>query len=278
MVEARGGRRFAAVFLVAAFLVLLLGRWVKPVNLVALSAAAPFASVASTVATDTGDVISGVTQGNRWRDENQSLQDQVGIVVRQNMLLQAQLHDDKLLRSMLRFDELNKHMEFLTARVIMQDPNSLAPYILINRGTRDGLRRGMTVVSHRGYFVGSIIDLTSNAAKVQLVSSPSSSVGALDLKTRASGLVEGQYSGLPQLHWVVANSTLHKGDFIVTSGQENLFPRTILLGQVTSVQHQNSALFQSAVIQPAADFSNMEMVQVIRNFVPSVPNRLIGSQ
>lgn len=278
MVEARGGRRFAAVFLVAAFLVLLLGRWVKPVGLVALSVAAPFASVASAVATDTGDVISGVTQGNRWRDENQSLQDQVGIVVRQNMLLQAQLHDFKLLKSLARFDSLNSHMDFLTARVIMQDPNSLAPYILINRGARDGLRRGMTVVSHRGYFVGSIIDLTSNAAKVQLMTSPSSSVGAVDLKTRASGLVEGQYSGLPQLHWVVASSALHQGDFIVTSGQENLFPRTILLGQVMSVQHQNSALFQSAVIQPAADFSNLEIVQVIRNFNPSVPNRLIGSQ
>jgi rod shape-determining protein MreC len=193
------------------------------------------------------------------------------------MLLQARLHDDGILRSMLQYDDLNNHMEFLTARVIMQDPNALAPYILINRGTRDGLRRGMTVVQQRGYFVGSIVDLTSNAAKVQLLTSPSSSVGAMDLKTRASGLVEGQYSGLPQLHWVVANSTLHKNDFIVTSGQENLFPRTILLGQVVSVQHQNSALFQSAFIQPAADFSDLEMVQVIRNFIPSAPNRLIGN-
>lgn len=277
MVEARGGRRFAVVFLVAAFLVLLLGRWVKPVDAVALSVTAPFASVASTVATATGDVVSGVTQGYRWRDENKALRDQLGIAVRQNMLLQAALHDDKLLRSMLHFDDRNKHMKFLTARVIMQDPNSLAPYVIINRGTRDGLRSGMTVVTHRGYFVGSIIDLTSNAAKVQLVTSPSSSVGAIDPTTRASGLVEGRYSGLPQLHWVVANSTVRKGDFIVTSGQENLFPRTILLGQVMSVQHQNAALFQSAQIQPAADFSDLEIVQVIRSFVPSAPNRLIGN-
>ena len=277
MVEARGGRRFAFVFLVAAFLVLLLGRWVKPVNAVALSAAAPFASVASTVATGVGDVVSGVTQGYRWRDENKTLQERVGILMRQNMLLQARLHDDGILRAMLQYDDLNNHMEFLTARVIMQDPNALAPYILINRGTRDGLRLGMSVVQQRGYFVGSIVELTTNAAKVQLLTSPSSSVGAMDLKTRASGLVEGQFSGLPQLHWVVANSTLHKNDFIVTSGQENLFPRTILLGQVVSVQHQNSALFQSAIIQPAADFSDLEMVQVIRNFTPSVPNRLIGN-
>ena len=40
MVETRGGRRFAATFFVAAFLVLLLGRWVKPVNDAALTAAA----------------------------------------------------------------------------------------------------------------------------------------------------------------------------------------------------------------------------------------------
>lgn len=277
MVEARGGRRFAVAIIVAAFLVLLLGRWVKPVNAVALSVSAPFASVASTAATWTSDVVAGVSQGYRWRDENKALQDRLGVVMRQNMLLQAALHDDALLRSMLRFDRLHPGMKFLTARVIMQDPNGLAPYVLIDRGTRDGLRTGMTVVTHRGYFVGSIVDLTSNAAKVQLITSPSSSVGALDLKTRASGLVDGQYSGFPELHWVVASSSVRKGDFVVTSGQDNLFPRTILLGQVTSVQHQNAALFQSAVIQPAADFSDLEIVQVIRSFVPSPPNRLKGT-
>jgi rod shape-determining protein MreC len=88
-------------------------------------------------------------------------------------------------------------------------------------------------------------------------------------------LVEGQYSGLPQFHWVVANSVIHKGDFVVTSGQANLFPRTVLLGQVVSVRHSNSALFQSAIIQPAADFSDLEMVQVIRSFVPSAPFKLM---
>ncbi len=275
MVETRGGRRFAVVFLVAAVLVLLLGRWMKPVNGVVLSIAAPFASVATAVASSTSDLVSGVTQGYRWRNEDKSLQDQLGLATRENMLLQAKLHDDSILRTMLRFDDENSHTDFLTARVIMQDPNSLSPYIIINRGSRDGLRNGMTVVSHRGYFVGSIVDVIANASRVQLVTSPSSSVGALDLKTRAAGLVEGQYSGLPQFDWVLANSTLHKGDLIVTSGQANLFPRTILLGQVISVHHTNTALFQSAVIQPAADFSDLEIVQVVKSFVPSDPLKLM---
>jgi cell shape-determining protein MreC len=83
------------------------------------------------------------------------------------------------------------------------------------------------------------------------------------------------YSGLPQLHWVVASSTLHKNDLIVTSGQLNLYPRTILIGEVAKVYHQNAALFQSADIRPAADFSDLEMVQVVRNFVPNEPTRLL---
>ncbi|HEX6507718.1 MAG TPA: rod shape-determining protein MreC, partial [Chloroflexota bacterium] len=238
--------------------------------------AAPFAAVASAAATSVGDTLSGLTQGPRWRDENKTLQDRVAILMRENMYLQAQLHDDKILRSMLRFDELNNRTQFLTARVIMQDPNGLAPYIIINRGTRDGLRKGMTVVTHRGYFVGAIVDLTSNAARVQLMTSPSSSVGAIDLRTRASGVIEGQYSGLPEFNLVVTSASLRKNDWVVTSGQLNLFPRTILIGEIVSVHHQNAALFQTAVIQPAADFSDLEMVQVVKNFVPNAPNRLLN--
>jgi rod shape-determining protein MreC len=276
MVETRSGRRFAALFFIAAFLVLLLGRWLTPVNHVALSAAAPFQAVVSAVASNVGDAVSAVVDGPRLRDQNRMLQSRYATLIRANLILQEQAHENQILRTMLRFDDRNNHMDFLTARVIDTDPNgSLEPYIIINRGTRDGLRPGMTVVDEDGYFVGSIVDLTSNAAKVLLMINPSSSVGALDLKTRASGLVEGKFDARPVLDFVPTSATIHRGDFIVTSGQDNLYPRILLLGQVVSVHHSNVSLFQTAQIQPAADFGNLEIVQVIRNFVPSVPGKLL---
>lgn len=275
MVETRGGRRFAVTFFVAAFLVLLLGRWVKPVNDAALTAAAPFAAVASAVSETVGDTVSGVFQGPGLRSQNQTLRKEVGILLRRNLVLQQQAYENRIFRRMLRYDNLNDHLDLVAARVIGHDPNSLAPEILIDKGTRDGLRKGMTVVDPDGYFVGSISDITADASKVLLMLSPSSSVGALDIRTRASGLVEGQFAGGPQLRFVLASATLHPGDLIVTSGQMNLYPPTILIGQIGAVHSSSNGLFQTADIHPAADLGNLEIVQVVRNFNPAVPNRIV---
>jgi rod shape-determining protein MreC len=200
----------------------------------------------------------------------------VATLLHHNVMLQSEQHENQLLHRMLRYDDANGHMSMLVANVIGNDPSS-RDYILINRGSRDGVRTGMTVVDQGGFFTGSIVDTTSNAAKVLLMLSPSSSVGAIDLTTRASGLVEGRYGNRPQFRWVTSNATIHRGDWIVTSGQLNLFPRTLLLGQVTRVRHSNVAIFQTADIQPAADFQHLELVQVVRSFVPSVPGKLVGT-
>ena len=276
MVETRSGRRFAVFFFVAALLVLALGHWLKPVDDAALSVAAPFVSAVNAAASAVGSGLSGITEGYRLRDENRRLRQEVATLLRHNVMLQAEQHENQLLHRMLRYDDPNGHMSMLVANVIGTDPSS-RDYLIINRGSRDGVRAGMTVVDQGGFFVGSIVDTTSNAAKLLLMLSPSSSVGAIDLTTQASGLVEGRYESGPQFRWVTSNATIHRGDWIVTSGQLNLFPRRLLLGQVARVRHSNVAIFQTADIQPAADFEHLEMVQVVRSFVPSVPAKLVGN-
>lgn len=276
MVETRGGRRFAVLFLAAAFALLVLGRWLAPVNHAALSVAAPFLAVINGVSTGIGDGIAGVVEGPRLRGQNEQLKAKLAMLLRENVVLQQDRYENTLLRHMLKFDDANPHISFLPARVISNDPNSLAPYIIINRGTRDGIRAGMTVVEDRGYFVGSISDATVNAAKVLLMTSPSSSVGAMDLQTHAGGLVEGQYAARPQFRWSVASSIMHVGDFVVTSGQLNLYPRNLLLGQIVRIRHSNVSLFQTADLQPLADFQHLDLVQVVRNFVPSEPVKLVS--
>lgn len=271
MVETRGGRRFAALFFVAAFLLLLLGHWLKPVSDAALTTAAPFQSAINSVVMSVGNAVSGVVQGPRLRDENIALKRKFADILKRNLALQEQAHENQIFRRMLRVVDANPHMDLLTARVISNDPNNLADDIIINKGTRDGLRDGLTVLDQNGYFVGTILDVTGTASRVLLMLSPSSSVGAMDLETRASGVVDGQYAGRPRLDDVRTRKNLRVGDFIVTSGQINLFPRLLLLGQVIQVHHQDVNLVQYADIQPAADFSNLEMVQVVRNWLPSVP-------
>lgn len=276
MVETRSGRRFAVFFFVAAFLVLLLGRWLQPVNHVALSAAAPFQSAISAITNGVGDGISGLFQGPRLRDENDRLSKEISILLNENVKLQQRSHDYAILARMLKFWDANNSVGLLPSRVIGYDSNSLSPTILINKGSRDGLRQGMTVLDHHGYFIGSISDIWANAARVQLLLNPSSSVGALDLKTQARGLVEGQYDGMPKFDNVLVSQTVHVGDLVVTSGDYNLYPRTVLIGQVVAVRRRGFDQFQTAEVRPAADFANLEIVQVVRNFVPSHPFKVVA--
>jgi rod shape-determining protein MreC len=278
MVETRGGRRFAVLFFVAAFLVLFLGRWVKPVNDVALSVAAPFAAVLNGAASGVGSVLSDIFDAGRLRSENDALRRQNAKYVRELILAQAARHENTLLRSMVKFEDGNPRMDYLPANVISSDTVGLGnSYVLIDKGSRDGLRLGMTVLDQNGYFVGSISDLTSNAAKVILMENPSSSIGAVDIGTRARGLVEGGLSGPPEFRYVVTADRIRPSDLVVTSGQYNLYPRNILLGQVVSVHKETDQVFQTAIVRPAADIQHLELVQVIRNWVPSAPARLIPS-
>lgn len=276
MVETRSGRRFAVFFLAAAFLVLVLGRWLKPVDQVALTVAAPFNSAIAGASNGVGDALSGLIDGPRLRAENQRLMKENASLLQTKIDDALDRHDNTILRRMLRYEEANPRLDLVSAMVIGGDLTGVDPYILLNRGSRDGLKVGMTVLDQHGWFVGQISALTSSAARVLPMLSPSSSVGAFDLThPRASGVVDGQYGSRPHLTLVPENVTLQKLDLLLTSGQYNLFPRGILLGQVVSVQHRNVDPFQTAVVQPAADFQGLEMTMVVRNFVPSMPTKLM---
>lgn len=276
MVETRGGRRFAVLFLVGAFLVLILGRWISPVDHVAMSVTAPFAAVINGAANGVGDTVSGFMNAGQIQAENTKLRRQNGLLIGQLIKLQSQSRDDAKLRRMLNFEDGNSHMDYLPARVIYSEPTGLGSFIVINKGSRDGLREGMTVVDPNGYFVGSITDLTFNSARVLLMLSPSNSVAAMDVETQAQGLVEGRYAGGPELKYVLTGSKLRVNNLIVTQGQANLYPRNLLMGQVISVSRSPQGVFQTAQIRPAANFAHLEIVQVIRNWIPRYPARLIN--
>lgn len=278
MVDTRGGRRFAVFFLLAAFLVLLLGRWIQPVDNVAETAAAPFAAVVSGVSAWMGDSVGAVFNAGQLRRENAVLKAQNAKLIRQVIASQTDRRENRLYRSMLKFEDTNAPMKFLPARVIWLDPTGITSYLMINKGSKDGLRQGMSVVDQNGFFVGSISRVAGKAAQVLLLENPSSSVGAVDQATRATGLVEGSLSGPPQFRYVVTGDRVRPNDLIVTSGQLNLFPRNLLIGQVAKVSNRTDQLFQTVEVRPAADIRHLEMVQVIRGWAPSVPAKLVPIQ
>jgi rod shape-determining protein MreC len=151
--------------------------------------------------------------------------------------------------------------------VIGSDPSPFAKYVIINRGSDDGLRRGMPVVTAQG-LVGRITAITANAGRVQLITDPASSVNVSLEGSGAQAVLNGSLTGELTLDMIPQSAEVQVGELVLTSGLGGNYPPDLLVGQVTSVRSKETDLFQSAAVQPIVDFSRLEILLVIVNFQP----------
>jgi len=68
------------------------------------------------------------------------------------------------------------------------------------------------------------------------------------------------------MEYIPQEEAINVGDIVLTSGLGGVMPKGLVIGQVTEVQQMGYALFQSAIVRPAVDFSRLELVLVITAF------------
>ncbi len=98
---------------------------------------------------------------------NAELESEVASLETQVIELQQQLTEYQILSSLLDFARAYPEYEYVGASVIGRDPSPFLQYVIINRGSDDGLRRGMTVVTQQG-LVGRISRVTAASANVAI--------------------------------------------------------------------------------------------------------------
>ena len=102
------------------------------------------------------------------------------------------------------------------ASVIARDPNPFLQYVIINRGSDDGLRRGMPVVTQQG-LVGRIAAVTAAAARVQLITDPGSSINVRLEPSQAQAVLQGQITGDVNLVMIPQSANIQAGDLVLTA-------------------------------------------------------------
>jgi rod shape-determining protein MreC len=130
----------------------------------------------------------------------------------------------------------------------------------IDKGTRDGLKPDMAVISPAGV-VGRIILPTSRAAKIQLLIDRDAAAGAVTERGRAQGVVVGTGTSLRFDH-VSGTADLKVGDRVVTSGIEGIYPKGFEIGQIESIDRR-AGEFSAIIIRPTVEFSSIEAVLVV---------------
>lgn len=151
----------------------------------------------------------------------------------------------------------------LTGEIIGREAGGWARSLTVNRGRADGVAQQMPVIVPEG-LVGRVAQVRSGASVVQLLSDPTSTVGAVVQRTRTPGLVEGEPGGGVRFKFMARDGAgVAAGDLIVTSGLGTLFPKGIPVGRVTAIEDKGSALFHFAVLAPAVDFTRVEEVLLL---------------
>jgi rod shape-determining protein MreC len=188
--------------------------------------------------------------------------------------LEAQLVDYEELQSeyrvlaaLLDYARRAPEYRYVTADVIGRDESPFLQFIILNKGSNDGLAADMPVVTDRG-LIGQIVEVTATASKVLLVTDQTSAVNARIQSSRAEGVVVGTLTGDLRMQFIPLDAEVAPGDVVLTSGIGGRFPPDVLIGQVTSVRRRTQDIFQEAELQTLNDFSAIETVLVLTNFTP----------
>jgi len=137
--------------------------------------------------------------------------------------------------------------------------------ITIDKGTRDGLASDMAVLVPAGV-VGRLITPTGRASMVQLLIDRDAAAGALLERSRAKGIVVGTGAGFALDH-LPGTADIQIGDRVVTSGDEGIYPKGFLIGQIESFRRQGGE-FVDVRVRPAVDFTSLEAVLVVLDEPP----------
>lgn len=202
------------------------------------------------------------------RKENLSLKQKVAELERENNRLREEVLASGRLQSLLQFHDKN-FPSSITAQVVGKDPSSWFKSITLNRGEKDGVRKGMAVIASQGV-VGQILKTSPNYSTVLLITDYNSAIDAITQRTRAKAIVEGLGEDRCQLKYLRRSEEVMVGDKVITSGLAGSFPKGLMIGEIRKVERSGEGVFQYAELVPSVDLNKLEEVLIITES-PSPP-------
>jgi rod shape-determining protein MreC len=196
-----------------------------------------------------------------FRAENERLRKRIqALEVERQKLLEAQASNSRLTQLL----DLRSHLPgaAITASIIGHSVTSWFQSCLLDKGSSDGVRKGMAVVTPLGV-VGQVVSVTPRTAKVLLLTDANSGIDVLVQRTRARGIVSGSLENGTVLKYVKRSEDVQEGDRLITSGVDGVFPKSLLVGTVIKVVKQHIGLFQFIEVLPAVQPARIEEVLVV---------------
>lgn len=193
-------------------------------------------------------------------EENKVLKSNIAKLREENFRLSETELQNKRLRKLLNFRSEDEY-EVIAANSIAVSPSAIkSQVIIIDKGSRHGLIKGMPVKTHEGV-VGKVYIVGKSSSEVLLITDSLSAVDSYVQRSRERGIIKGDGSKWCVMEYLEKASDIIVGDKIVTSGKDGFFPKGILLGTVVEIFSTGGNI--KAKIRPNVDINSVEEVLVI---------------
>ena len=225
--------------------------------------------------------ISSVGSGTRnlWKNyvdlrdvraQNEDLQAQLDRLRLEEVSLAEDAGQARRLQALLAFKE-KFISQTVAAQVIGTSGSERSRVLYIDKGSNDGLKVDMPVITPRG-IVGKINKVFPGTSQILEINDATAGAGVMLERSRLRGVLHGTPSGIPEILHIMADEKVERGDPVVSSGGDQIYPRGLPIGTVFSTgPDPEGGPFMVVRVKPSANLDKVEEVLVITKVVDKEP-------
>ncbi len=176
------------------------------------------------------------------------------------------------LKQALKLKKTLTDYTIINGSVISRAADTWSDLLVIDQGSRAGVRKNMPVMSGKGV-IGRVVEVNSTTSKVELITTTDKSTNKFAVEADAAngkkvhGVVSVEGNNQLAFTQVVDGQKLKKGTQVYTSGMGGLSPKGLLIGTVTKTTRDTFGLSDVVEIQPAGNLNDPSVVSVIKRKV-----------
>ena len=246
-----------------------IGKSISPQSGILGAVITPFQKLSSAISSGINEFFTSIGRADSLEEENNALREQIRSLRSQVVELDEYRSENEFYAGFLELKEQHSDFKFEAASVIATDSVSVGGSFIVDSGSLSGVALHDPVITADA-LAGYVSEVQPTYSVVVSILDPSISVGAIDSRTRESGVVSGDAtlleSRLCRMSYLSRTSAMTSGDYVITSGTGGIFPEGLVVGVVTDIDKEAGGVSLFASVKPTVDFENMSQVMIITEF------------
>lgn len=222
-------------------------------------------SPVTTVTSSVSGYFGSIANLRSAQDENDALKQRIQELEVELKAKEDLTAENERLNALLNLKEKSQY-KVLNARIIGRDPSIWFDASIVNRGSLDGVKLNMPVVTNGG-LLGRVTAVGPLTSQVDLLTRDKSGVGAVVGEiagSNALGVVVGSSKrDLVEMRYVPGSVQVEVGQSVYTTGQDGIYPAGLKVGEIVEVESGSATTPHRIVIRPSAGIDSMQEVGIL---------------